>query len=425
MHLFASPRLRGRGLALAVAFVVALGLALSPAHSAAAQSASSIPPIRILLDGIELPLDSEPFFENQRTLVPFRTISEALGVNVDYDSKLGKVWGNGLGHRVELTWGSKTALLDGESVPLDAAARVVNNRTMIPLRFFSESFDATVNWHQENRTITIDAPPRRLETLGFYAIRSFAERGYVGRFDKMGYGWARLTRDGYMDFSGSEYRWPDPAGDVTGESLLAEAKAAGTERYLMVWAVDGKGDVSSVLADDTRLQRAAQEMAKAAAERSFDGLVLDLEGLGLTGTPDQLAQVRERFTKLAAATAQAAKLRGGKLIVAVPPPNGSYKGYDLKAIAAVADRVMLMSYEYTDQGPEPTDLVHDGLKQALQQVPREKLLLGVSAYSETPESLVPKVGLAKRYSLAGVAVWRLGLMGEPFLQTLKAQTIMK
>ena len=425
MHLLSPLRRRARGLSAALALLMVAGLVLTPAGSAAAQTTSSVPPIRILLDGVELPLDSAPFFENDRTLVPFRTISEALGVEVSYDSNLGKVWGRGMGHQVELTWGSRTALLDGWSVALDAAARVVNNRTMIPLRFFSESFGAKVDWHQDTRTITIDSPPRRLESLGFYAIRSFAERGSVGRFDKMAYGWARLTRDGQVDFSGSEYRWPDPAGDVTGDSLLADARAAGTERYLMVWAVDGQGDLTNVLANDGRLQQAAMAMAQAAADRGFDGLVLDLEGLGLTGSPDDIAQVRGRFTRLVTATAQALSARGARLIVAVPPPNGAYKGYDLKAIGAIADRVMLMSYEYTDQGPEPIDLVQAGLQQALQIVPREKLLLGVSANSETAASLVPKVGLAKRYSLAGVAVWRLGLMGDAFLQALQNQIIMK
>lgn len=425
LHSLSSLRRRTRGLNLALAVLLAAGLALVPAAPAAAQTTTGVPPIHILLDGVELPLDSEPFFENDRTLVPFRTISEALGVEVSYDPNLGKVWGRGMGHEVELTWGSRTALLDGRSVALDAAARVVKDRTMIPLRFFSESFGAKVDWHQDTRTITIESPPRRMESLGFYAIRSFGERQFVGRFDKMAYGWARLTGDGQVDFSGSEYRWPEPAGDLTGDSLLAEARAAGTERYLMIWAVDGKGDLTNVLADDARLQQAATAMARAAADRGFDGLVLDLEGLGLSGVPEEIAQVRDRFARLVNATAQALSAHGGKLIVAVPPPNGAYKGYDLAAIAAAADRVMLMSYEYTSQGPEPVDLVQTGLVQALQDVPREKLLLGVSADSETAESLLPKVGLAKRYSVAGVAVWRLGLMGDAFMQALQGQIIMK
>ncbi|MGE5591239.1 MAG: stalk domain-containing protein [Bacillota bacterium] len=425
MHSPSPLRRRGLGLSLALSFLLAAGLVLAPAGSAAAQTTTGVPPIHILLDGVELPLDSEPFFENDRTLVPFRTISEALGVEVSYDSNLGKVWGRGMGHEVELTWGSRTALLDGRSVALDAAARVVKDRTMIPLRFFSESFGAKVDWHQDTRTITIESPPRRMESLGFYAIRSFGERQYVGRFDKMAYGWARLTREGQVDFSSSEYRWPEAAGDVTGDSLLAEARAAGTERYLMVWAVDGKGDLTNVLADEGRLQQAAADMARAAADRGFDGLVLDLEGLGLTGGPQEIAQVRDRFSRLVRATAQALSAQGGKLIVAVPPPNGAFKGYDLKTIAGAADRIMLMSYEYVSQGPEPVDLVQAGLVQALQEVPRGKLLLGVSADSETTESLLPKVGLAKRYSLAGVAVWRLGLMGDAFMQALEQQIVMK
>ncbi|MHB9145686.1 MAG: stalk domain-containing protein [Symbiobacteriia bacterium] len=407
-------------LVLPFAAVTAVAGTTAPATAVAA----AIPSVTILLDGYNLPFDSEPFIENGRTMVPFRTISEALGVTVGYDGATLRVTGDGLGHSVALTLGSRAAQVDGQAVTLDVAPHIVGARTMVPLRFFSESFGAQVGWADATRTVTVLSPPRRLEALGFYAIHSFAERSYVSRFDSMAYGWAHLTGDSLVDTTSTEYSWPDPAGDVTGNSLLADAKAAGTQRYLMVWAVDGQGDVSRVLADDQRISLAASAMARVAREHGFDGVVLDLEGLGLTGTAADVAQVQQRFTRLVTATTQALASQGGKLIVAVPPPNGAYRGYDLKAIASAADRVMLMSYEYTTQGPEPMDRVDQGLQQALALVPREKLLLGISAASETADTLRPKVGLAKRYSLAGVAIWRLGIMGDAFLQSLRDQIIM-
>jgi spore germination protein YaaH len=56
-------------------------------------------------------------------------------------------------------------------------------------------------------------------------------------------------------------------------------------------------------------------------------------------------------------------------------------------------------------------------------VPPEKLVLGISASSETPESILIKVGIAKRYGLDGIAIWRLGLVTSEIWDALSANVI--
>jgi hypothetical protein len=54
-----------------------------------------------------------------------------------------------------------------------------------------------------------------------------------------------------------------------------------------------------------------------------------------------------------------------------------------------------------------------------------KLVLGISIPNETPESLFSKVGIAKRYQLEGIALWRLGLLTDEKWGTLKSAVTLK
>jgi spore germination protein YaaH len=57
---------------------------------------------------------------------------------------------------------------------------------------------------------------------------------------------------------------------------------------------------------------------------------------------------------------------------------------------------------------------------AIAAVPANKLILGISAPSETAASINAKVGIAKRYNLNGIALWRLGLIDDGMWQTLRS-----
>ncbi|MGI9951343.1 stalk domain-containing protein [Moorellaceae bacterium AZ2] len=100
-------------------------------------------------------LDVAPVSQNGRTLVPLRGVMEQFGAQVEWvpESKQVKV---GLGNKqVVLTLGSTIAMVDGEKVELDVPARVVNGRTMIPLRFVSEQLGMDVAWDGKTQSITI------------------------------------------------------------------------------------------------------------------------------------------------------------------------------------------------------------------------------------------------------------------------------
>jgi len=111
--------------------------------------------IRVLLDGKPLTFDQAPLNESGRVLVPMRGIFEAFGATVTYES-VEKVVRGVLGNKVViLTIGSKKANVNGKDVILDVPAKIVNGRTLVPLRFVGESLDADVDWINQTRTVVI------------------------------------------------------------------------------------------------------------------------------------------------------------------------------------------------------------------------------------------------------------------------------
>jgi hypothetical protein len=350
----------------------------------------------------------------ERTMVPFRAIAEALGVTVTWQAETRTVEATAADATVRLTIGDRTMWVNGEPQPLDVAPLIVDGSTLIPLRAFSSAFDVGVGWNEATRTVTLVSPVRPMRMLGYYAIASYSERAYLPRFSDVAFGWARLTPQGKVELNGqSEYRWPIPDGDVTGESVLAAAARAGTRRHLMVHATDRDNAMTELVKDKPFMQTVAREIADVAVARGFDGVNIDIEGLGLTETGAELEQVRDGFTYLVQAVADRLHPLGKQVIVSVHPPNGAYAGYDYKALGAAADLLQLMAHDYVQDGnPEPADRVEQAIRMTLRDVDRAKILLGIVAPYETPETLPQKVGLAKRYGLAGISIWRLGTI-EP------------
>ena len=79
-------------------------------------------------------LDDKPFIENGRILVPVRAVSEAFGVNVDYDDATSVVTvGN-----AKFTLGSDELYVSDKKIKLDVPAKTVNSRAYLPLRVLCE-----------------------------------------------------------------------------------------------------------------------------------------------------------------------------------------------------------------------------------------------------------------------------------------------
>lgn len=112
-------------------------------------------PISIFLNDNKLVFDTLPVIENGRTMVPMRAIFEALGAEVTWDDKSKSVKCVKEDKKIGLTIGSNQAILDSKSYTLEAVPKIVNGRTLVPLRFISESLGAEVNWDGTKRKVSV------------------------------------------------------------------------------------------------------------------------------------------------------------------------------------------------------------------------------------------------------------------------------
>ena len=125
---------------------------------------------RMSIDGEVSELDSPPVIADGRTLVPIRAIVEALDGQVDWDNETKTATlTNSAGTEVKLTVNSKTASCNGEEAQLDTAPVIINERTMLPIRFVAESFGYNTDWNAEDKSITIsggeESPAPEKETF--------------------------------------------------------------------------------------------------------------------------------------------------------------------------------------------------------------------------------------------------------------------
>jgi predicted secreted protein len=113
--------------------------------------------VTVNMNGTDMEFDVEPIIENGRTLVPFRAIFEALDCAVSYKVINGQqyVQAERGSDVVLLTIGDTEMFAGGESITLDVAPKIVNSRTLVPLRAVSESLGCKVEWYNESRTVRI------------------------------------------------------------------------------------------------------------------------------------------------------------------------------------------------------------------------------------------------------------------------------
>lgn len=113
--------------------------------------------VRLMVNGNEMNLDVPPLIIQNRTLVPVRGLFEQLGASVEWNPSQRTVTVVLNDTKVILTVGSVQAEVSGGMQTMDVPAKIVNDRTMIPLRFVSEQLGFDVDWDAETATVTVGA----------------------------------------------------------------------------------------------------------------------------------------------------------------------------------------------------------------------------------------------------------------------------
>ena len=114
-------------------------------------------PLRVVVNGerISFP-DAQPFIdENGRTQVPVRFVSEALGADVGWDGSTRTVTVEQGRNKISLVVGKSEYTVNSKKMEMDTSVIIVEDRTFVPIRFVSEALGADVDWNASIRTVYI------------------------------------------------------------------------------------------------------------------------------------------------------------------------------------------------------------------------------------------------------------------------------
>jgi len=114
--------------------------------------------ITVLYNGTRISFhtyDQDPVIVDGRTLVPMRSIFEAMLATVQWDGSTSTAIADRNGTVVKIKIGDNKMYKDGKEISIDVPAQLMNGRTMIPVRVIAEAFGADVRWNGAGRTAII------------------------------------------------------------------------------------------------------------------------------------------------------------------------------------------------------------------------------------------------------------------------------
>ena len=112
-------------------------------------------PITVNIDSVPVEFDVEPRIIDGRTMVPVRAILEALDAEVLWDSVTKTVTATKDLKTISMTIGKREITVGENFMLMDTAPVIIGNRTLIPARFAAEVFENTVKWDAKTRTVSI------------------------------------------------------------------------------------------------------------------------------------------------------------------------------------------------------------------------------------------------------------------------------
>lgn len=111
--------------------------------------------VAVVLDDRLPQLDSLPVIQDGSTLVPFRSLLEEMGAEVQWIPEGGKIIASKGAMKIELALNSYTAIINGSPVKLDVPAQLIDESTFVPVRVVAEALDGYVDWDADSRLVMI------------------------------------------------------------------------------------------------------------------------------------------------------------------------------------------------------------------------------------------------------------------------------
>ncbi len=130
-------------------------LAVMMPVSLVSSTASATPSVTVYVDGTLLEADVPARIIDSRTMVPLRAIFEAIGAKVIWDDTTKTAISEKDGTTVKVAIGQYSINKNGTDIPIDVPAQIIDSRTLVPARAIAESYDCKVFWDNDTKTVRI------------------------------------------------------------------------------------------------------------------------------------------------------------------------------------------------------------------------------------------------------------------------------
>lgn len=447
--------------------------------SAAFADSYSISGIAVVVNGERLYTDTDPVIRNNRTLVPVRGIFEKMGASVSWIPGQRKAEVNYKGKVISLKIDNSVVSIDGSDIRMDVAPIIYNNRTMIPLRFISESIGMNVRWAPETK-IAFVSDPSYSGKLPDKTILGFTTNDYKG--DTGSYNSLVNHHDTVNSIATFSYQLNDEGNlSLTGESQLAAVSYANSNNIkplvLVHNYVNGQfnRDIAhAVLSNEGKRGNLINGILDVINRQGYAGVNIDIENVYWYD--------RQLYTDFVKEVKNALSSQGYITTLSIPAKTADYfannnwgGAFDYSELGKYADQVLIMTYDehYFEGAAGPVaslSWVDSVMQYATQTIPANKILLGIAGYgydwsgtgtraltfsgieklisgqgiqpswdesSQTPyfiyyqdgirhevwyenaKSISIKLDLISKYRLGGIGIWRLGYDNNNFWNAIK------
>ncbi|QKS72387.1 N-acetylmuramoyl-L-alanine amidase [Paenalkalicoccus suaedae] len=242
---------------------------------------------RAIVNGNVLQTDARVINDRGTTLVPYRAIGDALGINVRWDQANREVHAQDGNKRVMFQIDQKKVFVDGNEIQGAVPADIRQGVTYVPLRFFAQTFGADVYWHQTSRSAYVSrlfvpgsevlpTPPapapigtEAVVTASSLNVRSAPNasaprlgglpNGTIVIVESESNGWAQITFQGQKGYVSSSFlNMGGPASPgLSGKTIVLDAGHGGTDPGAVAGGMNEKDLIFDVAKRAERLLTAA------------------------------------------------------------------------------------------------------------------------------------------------------------------------
>lgn len=338
--------------------------------------------ISIKADGkfIDTETGMMPIILQSRTLVPLRSVFEALGGEVSWNAGDKSATVKRGGDVVIVKINNNVGLKNDEEFEMDVPAKIINESTMIPVRAISECLGFSVDWNNDTRVITINTPEyeeglknKKTITMVWDQIGNAAANDTEAK---------RVPIDGLDVISPTWFYIGDNDGNVVDRASMDYVDWAHSQGY-QVWALFSNDFNTErthiVLGSAEKRQRIINQIVTFAEKYKLDGINIDFESIGKEDGDNYLQFIKE-ITPI---------LKSKNLVVSVDMyiPTQYTEHYKMAEVGKTVDYVIIMAYdEHWSTCKESGSVasinwVDSAMKNTCSLVENDKLIMGVPFYT--------------------------------------------